>query len=82
MILEKPVMNIVLDGKMYEFEYIKQNAVIAIPITSDLEKEIKQILFNKELRENLTINSRKFVKSFLNNQGVASKKLADVLSSY
>ena len=82
MILEKPVMNIVLDGKMYEFEYIKQNAVIAIPITSDLEKEIKQILFNKELRENLTINSRKFVKSFLNNQGVASKKLADVLRSY
>ena len=56
--------------------------VIAIPITSDLEKEIKQILFNKELRENLTINSRKFVKSFLNNQGVASKKLADVLRSY
>jgi hypothetical protein len=82
MILEKPVMNIVLDGKMYEFEYIKQNAVIAIPITSDLEKEIKQILFDKKLRENLIINSRKFVKSFLNNQGLASKKLADILRSY
>ena len=74
MILEKPVMNIVLDEKIYEFEYIKQNAVVAISNTSDLEKKIKQILFDKELREDLIINSRKFVKSFLKNHGSASKK--------
>ena len=79
MILEKPVMNIVLDEKIYEFEYIKQNAVVAISNTSDLEKKIKQILFDKELREDLIINSRKFVKSFLKNHGSASKKLADIL---
>jgi hypothetical protein len=82
MILEKPVMNIVLDEKIYEFEYIKQNAIVAISITSDLEKEVKQILFDKELRENLIINSRKFVKSFLKNHGSASKKLADILKGY
>ena len=82
MILKKPVMNIVLDEKMYEFEYIKKNAVIAIPHTADLQNEIKEILFNQELRKNLVENSKMFVKDFLKNPGSASKELADVIGKY
>ncbi|MBC8295100.1 MAG: CDP-glycerol glycerophosphotransferase family protein, partial [Pelagibacterales bacterium] len=82
MILGKPVMNIVLDEKIYEFEYIKQNAVIAIPYIKNLENEIQQILFDNKLREELIKNSKIFVKNFLNNHGSASKKLADILRSY
>jgi hypothetical protein len=81
MILEKPSMNIVLDQKMYEFEYIKKNAVIAIPYTSNLQKEIEQILFDQQLRNNLIKNSKMFVKDFLKNQGLASKILADTIKS-
>jgi hypothetical protein len=79
MILQKPVMNIVLDEKMYEFEYIKKNAIISVPVTIDLENEIKQLLFDKELRTNLVENSKIFVKGFLKNQDVASEKIAEVL---
>ncbi len=81
MILEKPVMNIVLDEKMYEFEYIKKNAVIAIPHTADLQNEIKEILFNQELRKNLRTNSKIFLKDFLKNPGTASKELADIIKN-
>ena len=82
MILQKPVMNIVLDEKMYEFDYIKQGAIIAIPHSANLQNEIKQILFDQELKKELLINSRIFVKKFLKNPGLASKKLADLMKEY
>ncbi len=82
MILEKPIMNIVLDEKMYEFEYIKQNAIISIPSTSDLENKIKEFLFNEQLKDDLIKNSKIFVKGFLKNQGVSSEKIADIIRSY
>ena len=82
MILKKPVMNIVLDEKMYEFDYIKQGAIIAIPHSANLQNEIKQILFDQELKKELLINSRIFVKKFLKNPGLASKKLADLMKEY
>ncbi len=82
MILEKPVMNIVLDEKMYEFEYIKKNAIVSIPYTANLQNEIKQLLFDKELRNEKLNNSKIFIKNFLKNQGLASEKLADILKSY
>ena len=79
MILEKPLMNIVLDEKMYEFEYIKKGAIIAIPYTSNLQNEIKEILFNQQIKNNLIKNSKKFIKDFLNNPDSASKELANIL---
>jgi hypothetical protein len=82
MILEKPIMNIVLDEKIYEFEYIKQNAIISIPSTSDLENKIKEFLFNEQLKDDLIKNSKIFVKGFLKNQGSASEKIADIITSY
>ena len=82
MILQKPTMNIVLDEKMYEFEYIKKNAIVAIPYTANLQNEIKEILFNQELRKNLVKNSKMFVKDFLKNPGSASKELADIIRNF
>lgn len=82
MILEKPVMNIILDEKMYEFEYIKQNAVISIPYSSDLENNIKEFLFDEQLKHDLIKNSKLFIKGFLKNQGSASEKIADIITSY
>ena len=82
MILEKPVMNIVLDEKMYEFEYVKKNGIISVPYTINLQNEINQLLFDKKLRTNLVENSNLFVKEFLKNQGVSSEKIADTIRSY
>ena len=82
MILEKPVMNIILDKKMYEFEYVKKNGIISVPYTINLQNEINQLLFDKKLRTNLVENSNLFVKEFLKNQGVSSEKIADTIRSY
>ena len=79
MILNKPTMNIVLDEKFYEFEYIKQNAVIAVSDKSDLENDIKQILFDEAIRNGMMDRGKIFVKNFLKNYGNSSKKLAEVL---
>ncbi len=79
MILHKPVMNIVLDKKMYEFEYIKNKSVISIPYSANLQNEIEEILFNQELREKLVKNSQVFIKNFLKNPGSASKELAHMI---
>jgi hypothetical protein len=79
MILHKPVMNIVLDKKMYEFEYIKNKSIISIPYSANLQNEIKEIIFNQELKEKLVKNSQIFVKNFLKNPGLASKELAHMI---
>ena len=79
MIMGVPTMNIVLDEKLYEFAYIQQNAVIAISDDSDLDNEIKQIVSDERVRNELRENGKKFVKNFLENYGNSSRKLADVL---
>ena len=79
MILDKPTMNIILDDKFFDFEYIKQNAVVTISDKSDLEKELLKILNDDEFRNELSNNSKKFTRKFLNNYGCASKKLAELL---
>ena len=50
MVMGIPIMNIVLDEKLYEFEYIQQNAVIAISDDSDLDNKIKQIVSDQRVR--------------------------------
>ena len=81
MIVGTPIMNIILDEKSYnyEFEYVQQNAVIAISDDSDLDNEIKQIVSDERVRNELRENGKKFVKNFLENYGNSSRKLADVL---
>jgi len=79
MVMGIPIMNIVLDEKLYEFEYIQQNAVIAISDDSDLDNKIKQIVSDERVRNELRENGKKFVKNFLKNYGNSSRKLAEVL---
>jgi len=79
MVMGIPIMNIVLDEKLYEFEYIQQNAVIAISDDSDLDNKIKQIVSDERVRNELRENGKKFAKNFLKNYGNSSRKLAEVL---
>ena len=81
-LLKKPVMNIVLNEKLYDFDHVKYNAILEVSDKNDLSKDISNILFNEEFREKLIRNSEKFVSNFLSNQGKASKTLAKILCSY
>lgn len=81
LILNKPTMNVILDGNFYEFQYVKDNAVLSISDKTDIEKSVKDILFNEELRSRLLQNAKQHVNKYLTNRGNASEYLAGLLNS-
>ena len=78
MILGKPALNIILDGKNYDFEYIKQNAAISVSYDS-IEKTVLRLITNSDFRNEISENARTFTKKFLSNYGNSSKMLANLL---
>ncbi len=82
LILNKPTMNIVLDDNLYEFQYVKDNAILLLSDKSDLSQSISDILFNEKIRTKLIDNGALHLSNFLNNRGKASEVLASLLTSY
>ena len=82
LILKKPVMNISLYDRTYEFEFEKDKSVLSIKDSDDLEKNIKKLLFDKEFQSRLIQNGTKHVNRYLSNPGYASEELARILNSY
>ena len=82
LILNKPTMNIILDDNFYEFQYVKDRAVLSISDKDDLHSNLSNILFNDEFRTELMNNGRKHVQNYLSNCGTASAYLANLLNSY
>ena len=82
LILKKPIMNISLYDRTYEFEFEKDKSVLSIKDSDDLEKNIKKLLFDKELQSRLIQNGTKHVNRYLSNPGNASEELARILNSY
>ncbi len=78
MILGKPVLNIILDGKNYDFEYIKQNAAISVDYDS-IEKIVLRLITDSNFRNEISNNAKSFTKKFLANYGNSSKMLAELL---
>lgn len=76
MILEKPIMNIVLDNHIHNFPYVEQNAIITASYESDIDDNIEKLVFNNDFRNNLIKNGQNFVKSYLSEPGKASENLA------
>ena len=82
LIMEKPVMNISLVDENYNFQFIKDNAVMQVTDKSDLEKHFKTILYDEDLRKELIKNAQKHLQSYLSNQGKASKHFAGILKLF
>ena len=82
LIMNKPVINIALDDKFYEFPFVKENAVLSISDKSDLEKILNDVLFNQDLQLNLQKNGQIFLAKYLVNRGDASENLAKIITSY
>lgn len=80
LILEKPTMNIILDNHFYNYEVSKLNAIISVMGTTDIKKEIQELIFNKEKRKYLIDNGKKFIDRYMSNQGVASQSLAKIIN--
>ena len=82
LVMGKPVMNISLVDENYNFQFIKDNAVMQVTYKSDLEKNLKTILYDENFRKELIGNAQKHLQSYLSNQGKASKHLAEILKSF
>jgi glycosyltransferase involved in cell wall biosynthesis len=81
MILNKPILDIVATNRLYEFDFIKQGAVMTT-LYNNLEKPISDIILDKNIRQQLSENGKRYVMTYLANPGSASKRLAEILDSY
>ncbi len=81
-ILNKPTMTIFLDDQYDDIEFVKDNASLITSENSELEKNLKSILFDEHVRENLVLNGKKHLDKYLANHGVASEYLSKIITSY
>ena len=80
--MKKPVINITMMDEKYDFEFIKDKAVLSISDTDDLEESIKQVLFDENFCSQLIKNGQKHLKRYFNNQIGASENLANILLTF
>ena len=73
MILQKPTLNIQLQTKKFNFDVIKKNAIRSIMYDDDIEKEINDLLYNKEKISQIVSNSKQCINECLSNHGHASR---------
>ena len=82
LILNKPTISLQTEKWPEDSEIVKMNALLSISDINEIENGIKKILFDNEFREQLLINSKKFVEQYFANPGFASKTLAKTLDEF
>ena len=80
MILKKPVVSIILDDKIFQFDFIKQKAVITLDSSENFEYYFKKLLSDEQFYHNIVKNSQIFVDQYLSNKGNASYNLVKYIS--
>ena len=83
MILQKPTLVLLPEKQNFENEIpIKNNTVLSTSDENQIESMINDLLYNKEIRDELIRKGNDFVNNYITNQGNASEKLAEILESY
>ncbi len=82
LILKKPVINLTMMDEKYDFEFIKDNAVLSISDTDDLETSIRKILFDENFSSQLIKNSQQHLQRYFSNHFNASENLANILLNF
>lgn len=82
MIMNKPIMNIRMMDEKYDFEFVKDNAVLSISDTDNLKEPIEQLLTDNDFQIQLITNGQKHLERYFSNPTTASEKLANTLTSY
>ena len=82
MIMNKPIMNIRMMDEKYDFEFVKDNAVLSISDTDNLKGPIEQLLTDNDFQIQLITNGQKHLERYFSNPTTASEKLANTLTSY
>ncbi|PBO85616.1 MAG: hypothetical protein COA77_03305 [Thaumarchaeota archaeon] len=82
LVMKKPVVNIVLDDKSYDFQFDKDNAILSISDKEPIDKILNDVLFNDDFCSKLIANGQIFLKKYLVNHGSASESLANNITSF
>ena len=82
LIMDIPTMNIVIKNEIFQFDCVKEQAILSHLDSDDIEKSIYELLFNENVRNDLIKNTKNHLSNCLANPGIASKKFAEMLSSY
>ena len=78
-ILQKPIINFVIDENFYDFSYERHNAVISITKKNNLKEIVCNILNDLEFKNKLIENGKKFLDDYLSNHKIAAEILAKKL---
>jgi len=82
MILNKPAISLQIEKWAEEDEIVKTGALLSIANINDIESGIKKLLYDKEFKDKIQQNSRKFIESYFVNKGHASETLAKILDRF
>jgi len=80
MIMEKPVIDITLASKRYEFEFLKDEAICDLNSSENIEKFMLELSSESNIRNKLIKKSQIHLNKYLSNQGNASETLARQLT--
>lgn len=79
--MDVPIMNIILDEKVYDFEINKMKAIINT-FDSNFEEELDRLIFDENVRKLLIKNGQDFLHKYMSNMGNASEYLAREIKNY
>ena len=83
MILQKPTLVLLPEKQNFENEIpILTGAVLSTSDENQVESMINDLLYKKEIRDELLRNGNDFIDKYFTNQGNASEKLAEILENY
>lgn len=81
MIMEKPVIDITLASKRYEFEFLKDKSICELKSSDNIEKFMVELSSKSNARNEIIKNSQIHLDKYLSNQGNGSKILAQKLAN-
>ena len=81
LIMNIPTMNIVIKNEIFQFDCVREKAILTHLDSDYIEKPIFELLFNENVRNNLIKNTKNHLSNYLANPGIASKKFAEILNS-
>ena len=82
LILNTPAISLQAEKWTEDDEIVTSRAILSISKTSEIEKGIKDMLYNHEFKKKYLENGKKFVDIYFTNQGKASSFLADFLARF
>jgi hypothetical protein len=79
LLMNKPTASIQTEEWLQDEEISKTKAILSVSEITNLEAELRKLIYDKEFKKQLQSNAKTFLQNYLENIGSSSKVLADKL---